>query len=148
MHKQIYTRTPFYTQYTSTEDVVTLELRVWAGSESNKPVTPSYTLSRTASGEAFTFEIAELINDYIEQDIEGAEDRALLGFPFDEYVFNCITIERPSDKLRSLLKDHQYILIKEMPGLDCFYIHKSFRSKYIKNYFAYGEKKFRTRRWA
>ena len=66
MHKQIYTRTPFYTQYTSTEDVVTLELRVWAGSESNKPVTPSYTLSRTASGEAFTFEIAELINDYIE----------------------------------------------------------------------------------
>lgn len=86
--------------------------------------------------------------DYLSIDIEGAEDRALLGFPFDEYVFNCITIERPSDKLRSLLKDYQYILIKEMPGLDCFYIHKSFRSKYIKNYFAYGEKKFRTRRWA
>ena len=85
--------------------------------------------------------------DYFSIDIEGAEDRALLDFPFSEYRFNCITIERPSNKLRSLLNKNEYVLIKEIPYLDCFYIHKSFIFQYKKNVFAYGNKKFLTKQW-
>lgn len=85
--------------------------------------------------------------DYFSIDIEGAEDRALLNFPFSEYSFNCITIERPSNKLRSLLNDNEYVLIKEIPNLDCFYMHKSFIPQYKKNVLAYGKKKFLTKQW-
>ena len=36
--------------------------------------------------------------DYMSADIEGAEDMALLGFDFDQYVFRCMTIERTSQE--------------------------------------------------
>jgi FkbM family methyltransferase len=91
-------------------------------------------------------EKAPSVIDYLSIDIEGAEDRALLEFDFDTYQFNCITIERPSGKLRGLLVSKGYLLIKEIPKLDCFYIHKSFK-KYQKNLFSFGRKKFLTRRW-
>ena len=80
--------------------------------------------------------------DYLSIDIEGAEDRALLTFPFDDYQFNCITIERPSDSLRKVLSKNGYILIKDMPDLDVFYIHESFVSRYIKNQDQFGLKRF------
>lgn len=35
--------------------------------------------------------------DYLSVDIEGAEERVLGGFPFDEYKFKCMTIERPAN---------------------------------------------------
>ena len=85
--------------------------------------------------------------DYLSIDIEGAEDRALLGFPFEEYRFNCITIERPSHALRDLLLDHGYLLVKEMPGLDSFYIHQKFVEDYHKNMHAFGAKRFWQLRW-
>ncbi|MFZ9752248.1 MAG: FkbM family methyltransferase [Cyanobium sp.] len=71
--------------------------------------------------------------DYLTMDIEGAEDRALLGFPFADYLFRAITIERPSPKLRDKLSENGYILVKEVPGLDCFYIHSSFLEDYLVN---------------
>jgi FkbM family methyltransferase len=71
--------------------------------------------------------------DYFSIDVEGAEDRILAGFPFSEYRFLCLTIERPKDKLRRILRENGYMLIKDMPGLDCFYIHESFASAYEKN---------------
>ncbi len=92
-------------------------------------------------------EKAPSVIDYLSIDIEGAEDRVLLGFGFDVYKFNCITIERPSKEVRKLLIDKGYILIKEIPGLDCFYIHTSFKDKYHKNLFSFNKKKFLTRRW-
>ncbi len=92
-------------------------------------------------------ENAPSLIDYLSIDIEGAEDRALLGFPFSDYMFNCMTIERPSEKLRNVLKSHGYILIKEIPGLDCFYIHSDFKKRYIENTCLFGSKKFLTRRW-
>jgi FkbM family methyltransferase len=73
------------------------------------------------------------IIDYLSIDVEGAETRILQNFPFDQYIFCCITIERPSIFLNSLLVDSGYILVKVIPGLDSFYIHKSFQKNYVKN---------------
>lgn len=66
-------------------------------------------------------------------DIEGAEERALEGFPFDVYRFNCLTVERPSDKLQGALGIAGYEQVAAIPGLDNFYIHKSFRDEYHRN---------------
>lgn len=71
--------------------------------------------------------------DYLSIDVEGAETRILKNFPFDRYVFNSITIERPSQVLQDLLLANEYILVKKIPGLDSFYIHKSFREIYVNN---------------
>jgi hypothetical protein len=69
---------------------------------------------------------APSIIDYLSIDVEGAEERILAGFDFHKYIFRCITIERPTELLRDLFKDHGYILIKEIPTLDCFYVHQDF----------------------
>jgi FkbM family methyltransferase len=71
--------------------------------------------------------------DYLSIDCEGAEERILKKFPFDEYKFICITIERPSELLRDIFKKNQYIIIKEIPGLDVYYLHKDFEFAYHKN---------------
>lgn len=91
------------------------------------------------------FNVPETI-DYLSLDVEGAEDRVLLGFNFDRYIFNCITVERPSKDLRALLESKKYIQVKEIPGLDCFYIHSSFLKQYQKNLFSFGRKNFLSKR--
>jgi hypothetical protein len=37
-------------------------------------------------------------------DIEDAEELVMQGFPFERYQMNLLTIERPSDKIRSLME--------------------------------------------
>lgn len=81
------------------------------------------------------------IIDYLSIDVEGAEARILCDFPFSEYQFNCLTIERPQAKLREVLKQNGYILVKEMPNLDAFYIHESFLADYHRNMFLFWCKK-------
>jgi FkbM family methyltransferase len=76
---------------------------------------------------------APSVIDYLSIDIEGAEERVLSGFDFSKYTFRCITIERPTELLRDLFKDQGYILIREIPGLDCFYVHHTFLKDYTKN---------------
>lgn len=71
--------------------------------------------------------------DYFSIDIEGAEWLALKDFAFDKYLFNSITIERPNEDLRELLEKEGYIIIKEIPDLDTFYIHNTFLERYLKN---------------
>ena len=71
--------------------------------------------------------------DYMSVDIEGAEDMALLGFDFDQYVFKCMTIERPSQELKAKLASNGYCLVKEISGLDSFYVHESFMDAYLEN---------------
>lgn len=80
--------------------------------------------------------------DYLSIDIEGAEERVLKGFPFNEYKFKCITIERPTEMLRKILADNGYVLIKEIPDLDCFYIHHDFINQYRTNVFSFYSKKY------
>ncbi len=64
--------------------------------------------------------------DYLSVDIEGAEYLALRNFPFNEYCFKSITIERPNNELRAILKSAGYVIIKEIPNLDVYYLHKYF----------------------
>jgi hypothetical protein len=82
--------------------------------------------------------------DYWSIDIEGAEEQVLTVFPFDQYRFNCMTIERPPAALRHLLSTHGYRLIKDIPGLDCFYVHSGFLDKYATNMIAHYAKKYLT----
>jgi FkbM family methyltransferase len=75
--------------------------------------------------------------DYLSIDVEGAETRILADFPFDKYIFNSMTIERPSEFLHNLLIQKGYIWVKLIPGLDSFYIHKSFQKIYGLNQCSY-----------
>lgn len=90
---------------------------------------------------------APSIIDYLTIDVEGAEERILGKFNFKEYMFRCITIERPTELLRVLFKSNGYVLVKEIPGLDCFYIHQDFLKEYKSNLFLFYAKKHLVMRW-
>ncbi len=80
---------------------------------------------------------APKVIDYLSIDIEGAEERVLSKFPFNEFRFNCITIERPSAKLRETLANNGYIIIKDIPGIDVFLLHKDFMEDFGNNFLNY-----------
>lgn len=90
---------------------------------------------------------APSIIDYLTIDVEGAEERILGTFNFKEYIFRCITIERPTEHLRDIFKSHGYLLVKEIPGLDCFYVHQDFLKEYKSNLFQFYAKKHLAIRW-
>lgn len=90
---------------------------------------------------------APAVIDYLSIDVEGAEERVLDTFDFDRYRFNCITIERPSGKLRALFDAKGYVLVKEIRGLDCFYVHAEFLDTYKQNLFRFFEKRQLVMRW-
>jgi hypothetical protein len=85
--------------------------------------------------------------DYLSIDIEGAEERILATFDFDATRFNCITIERPSPLLREIFAKNGYRLVKEIPELDCFYVHEGFMPDYQRNLYLYYDKKHIFLRW-
>jgi len=87
------------------------------------------------------------IIDYMSIDVEGAEERILGAFDFNTYLFRCITIERPTLSLKDILNRNSYILIKEIPDLDCFYVHESFIKDYYRNVHAFNEKKHLVIQW-
>lgn len=70
---------------------------------------------------------APKVIDYLSLDIEGAEERALINFPFNKYKFLTITIERPSKNLEKKLFENNYVFVmKSKKGnYDSFYVHKS-----------------------
>jgi FkbM family methyltransferase len=47
--------------------------------------------------------------DYLSLDVEGFEFEILRRFPFDEYEFGCLTVERPAPELQSLLTSKGYV---------------------------------------
>jgi FkbM family methyltransferase len=87
------------------------------------------------------------IIDYLSIDIEGAEERALMDFNFTKYIFRAITIERPTANLRQLISKNHYILIRDIPGLDCFYIHESFSDRYTENMYRFWDRKLLAWQW-
>jgi FkbM family methyltransferase len=46
--------------------------------------------------------------DYLSLDVEGAEEKVLAGFDFDNYSFSVMTIERPSHRLAKVLMSRDY----------------------------------------
>ena len=80
--------------------------------------------------------------DYLSIDVEGAEERVLGSFPFEKYRFKCMTVERPTPALRDLFRRSGYVLVKEIPGLDCFYVRADFLDQYRANTFSFYRKKW------
>ena len=79
--------------------------------------------------------------DYLSMDIEGAEERVLRDFDFNQYTFLCISIERPSQHIQDLFNRNGYVLVKHIPGLDNFYVHQSFSKEYFQNALDFYRKK-------
>lgn len=67
----IYSRSPFFIQSTS-GSTATVSLYVWNGNSSSVPTSAQYTLTKAhnSSGKA-TFEVSELIRDYVDQSFNG-----------------------------------------------------------------------------
>ena len=68
MSTKINIRSPYYV--TLNESPATLELRVWSGANT-VPTDPTYTLTKDAVDGYATFEVAELIRDYIDITFDG-----------------------------------------------------------------------------
>ena len=60
--------------------------------------------------------------NYLSLDVEGAEDAVLREFPFSNYTFGALTIERPSQLLQKLLASHGYQLACRKAEL---YVHSA-----------------------
>jgi FkbM family methyltransferase len=67
---------------------------------------------------------APKVIDYFSLDVEGAELRILEGFPFDEYTFLSMSVERPGNVLHEIFRKNNYLLVNEL-GWDRLYVHKS-----------------------
>jgi len=68
MSTKINIRSPYYV--TLNESPATLELRVWSGANT-VPTDPTYTLTKDAVDGYATFEVAELIRDYLDITFDG-----------------------------------------------------------------------------
>ena len=66
MERVINTRSPFFTQLTSPAVTVNCNIKIWTGNKiSDKPTDVTYALSKETSSGAATFEVAELLRDYL-----------------------------------------------------------------------------------
>mmetsp|Transcript_7485 Transcript_7485/g.15503 ORF Transcript_7485/g.15503 Transcript_7485/m.15503 type:complete len:344 (-) Transcript_7485:75-1106(-) len=52
--------------------------------------------------------------DYLSLDVEGAESLIMKNFPFSEYKFLFMTIERPKDDLKEVLKKNGYVFVADI----------------------------------
>jgi len=78
----------------------------------NKQKEDSTSLLLTVSvGHMFLDLSVPAVIDYISLDIEGAEQWVFESFPWKDYTFLSMTVERPKDKLRQLLAENGYVYI-------------------------------------
>lgn len=63
--------------------------------------------------------------DFLSLDVEGAEHLVLKNFPFDEYKFHCIAVERPCKELDLLLDKNKYRQVAHL-FYDVLYVHEDF----------------------
>ena len=52
--------------------------------------------------------------DYLSLDVEGAEYLIMKYFPFDQYQIKIMTVERPDEPLRQLLKENGFVFLKDL----------------------------------
>ena len=90
-----------------------------SSSTDNKQTTPGYAKKPWRTQRETTVTLTEILDhlhapaeiDYLSLDIEGAEYDAMAAFRFDKYKFKYLTIERPNDKLRALLRSKGYAYV-------------------------------------
>ena len=72
---------------------------------------------------------APKVIDYMSLDVEGAEDLVLQSSVLEDYEFHLMTIERPSEKLKSLLATKGYKVLKKLTGFgETLFVKRSFES--------------------
>jgi len=67
---------------------------------------------------------APRVIDFLSMDVEGSETRIFSTFPFHEFTFLAMCIERPTPELNQLLFQNGYVFVKNSQ-CDTFYIHES-----------------------
>lgn len=93
-YKLTRTRSPYFVQMASTEAAVEMELRVWTGDGvADIPVTANYTLSKEVSDGAGTFEVSELIRDYLAQNSTIVSGKAWWQAKLNDGVAAQVTIK-------------------------------------------------------
>jgi len=55
---------------------------------------------------------APSVIDYFSLDVEGAESLVMKDFPWDQYTFRVLTIERPKEDLVAALRNHNYTFVR------------------------------------
>lgn len=62
----IFTRSPFFAQYASAQQNAFCDIKIWVGDKvTDKPASVTYALSKEVTSGAATFEIAELMRDFL-----------------------------------------------------------------------------------
>lgn len=86
----------------------------------NKEAEPNKTLKlyTVALAEVLRRFKAPRIIDYLSLDVEGAESMVMQGFPWSEYKFKVLTIERPKPDLVSALTSHGYESLRKNSFFD------------------------------
>lgn len=75
------------------------------------------------------FETPRVI-DYLSLDVEGAELFIMKSFPLHEYVIRVMTIERPKEELKTLLKQHGYNQVLRLSRWgETLWVHSSFANE-------------------
>lgn len=95
-------------------------------SNSSSSATPiDVSLYTVTLEQLLDFVEAPKIVDYLSLDVEGAEEITLRHFKFSKYVFTMITVERPNQRLHSLLSFNGYLFVYTLKGGfgDCLYVH-------------------------
>ncbi len=84
--RKLYTRSPIFVQ-SSTGTSAELSIKIWTGSVATPPITDTYTLNKThnSNGKA-TFEVSDLLSDYIEHSFTGTYESSpvYVKFTVDE----------------------------------------------------------------
>jgi len=88
-----------------------------------KNAVPRYTASLKGILQKFN---APSVIDYLSLDVEGAELFIMKDFPFHEYQFKVLTIERPKDELLVLLETNGYKKVLDFKRGDTLWAHKSY----------------------
>ena len=68
---------------------------------------------------------APKVIDYLSLDVEGAETFIMRGFPFDEYTFLALSVERPKEELQTLLQSKGYSKLLDFKRGDTLWAHES-----------------------
>lgn len=103
-------------------------------SDTDNKAEANYVLKKTTTlKEILQKHNAPKVIDYFSLDVEGAETRIMESFPFKDYVFSAMTIERPGKLLKSILKREGYVIVG-VNSCDKLYIHKSTLSWFARTF--------------
>lgn len=99
-------------------------------------IDPNIPRSKEKSVDMYTVPFHEILSkfdapnviDYLSLDVEGSEFLVMEAFPFQNYVFKVMTVERPRQDLVDLLVSHDYVYLaaNNEDGMETAWVHRDF----------------------